>query len=67
MADNSEQIKKRVEWMTCDHKRSDTYIDGVREFLDFAFSKILATTNGEEQNYRSFLVLVSGAIIVIIK
>ena len=48
MADNLEKIKKRVEWMTCGNRRSDIYIDGVREFLHFVFSKILATTNGEE-------------------
>ena len=48
MVDNSEQFKKRVEWMTCGNRRSDIYRDGVREFLDFAFSNIHTSTDGEE-------------------
>ncbi|KAJ8428167.1 hypothetical protein Cgig2_028287 [Carnegiea gigantea] len=46
--DNSEQVKKRVEWMTCSNRRSDIYINGVKEFLDFAFSNIPTSIDGEE-------------------
>jgi len=48
MVDNSEQAKKRVEWMTCGSRRSDIYRDGVREFLDFSFSNTHTSTNGEQ-------------------
>lgn len=48
MVDNSEHVKKRVEWMTYGNRRSAIYRDGVREFLDFAFSNIPTSTDGEE-------------------
>ncbi|KAJ8447025.1 hypothetical protein Cgig2_033594 [Carnegiea gigantea] len=34
--------------MTCGNRRSDICINGVREFLDFAFSNIPTSTDGEE-------------------
>ena len=34
--------------MTCSSRRSDIYMNGVREFLNFAFSNIHTSTNGEE-------------------
>ena len=48
MIHNSKQVNKRVERMTCGNRRSDTYIGGVRDFLDFAFSNIPTSTDGEE-------------------
>ena len=48
MVDNSKQVKKRVEWMMCGNRRSDIYIDEVREFLNFAFSNIPTSTDEEE-------------------
>ena len=64
MVDNSEQFKKRVERMTCGNRWSDIYIDGVKEFLNFAFSNIPTSTNGEEYKVP---ILVNGATIVIVR
>ncbi|XP_065861009.1 uncharacterized protein [Euphorbia lathyris] len=38
--DNSDVENKRLEWMRCDDRMDDLYINGVKEFLDFAFGDL---------------------------
>ncbi|WCJ29485.1 hypothetical protein M5689_011118 [Euphorbia peplus] len=46
--DDSVVCKKRLEWMTCDDRLDDLYVNGVKEFLDFAFSELATSSDLEE-------------------
>ncbi|CAO2830793.1 unnamed protein product [Amaranthus hypochondriacus] len=38
--ENSDILKKRLEWMKCDDRASDLFLNGVKEFLNFAFGEL---------------------------
>ncbi|CAO2827202.1 unnamed protein product [Amaranthus hypochondriacus] len=38
--ENSDILKKRLEWMKCDDRTSDLFLNGVKEFLNFAFGEL---------------------------
>uniref|UniRef100_A0A803MQZ2 Transposase-associated domain-containing protein n=1 Tax=Chenopodium quinoa TaxID=63459 RepID=A0A803MQZ2_CHEQI len=42
-------IRKRLEWMGCDDKTHTLYINGVTEFLDFAFTDQSSSIDDEEE------------------
>ncbi|XP_056688291.1 uncharacterized protein [Spinacia oleracea] len=47
--DISDPLKKRLEWMSCDDRTHTLYINGVKEFLDFAFTDLPTGSEIEEE------------------
>ncbi|XP_021855645.2 uncharacterized protein [Spinacia oleracea] len=48
--DSSDMLKKRLEWMECDDRTNSLYINGVNEFLYFAFGDLANSSDiGEDE------------------
>ncbi|CAO2841103.1 unnamed protein product [Amaranthus hypochondriacus] len=64
--ENSDILKKRLEWMKCDDRTSDLFLNGVKEFLNFAFGE-LDDNDYKDEERLNYLALVIDAIIVNIR